>query len=338
MRSLTLQELEAAGDQMGRELPSGSVLLFEGELGAGKTTLAILVAHARDAVDDSTAFVDLSTVDGDDMVADALAAAVGYISPGGDFLSGLLEVLSNGETLIVFDNCEHVIAAVATLCLQIVEGTSNVSFLNTSREALRIEEEFVYLLRPLATPPDTGRLTATQAIAWPAIQLFMERAREGGARGTLSDDEAPTVAGLCRRLDGNPHAIGPLSPGERVVDIGSGAGTDLLLAARRVGPTGRAIGIDMTAEMRERARDGARRCGLAHVEVLDGDATRLPLDDASVDVVMSNGVLNLVPEKDRAFAEIARVLRPGGRLQIADIVTGVELSDAIRRDVELWTG
>jgi ubiquinone/menaquinone biosynthesis C-methylase UbiE len=74
------------------------------------------------------------------------------------------------------------------------------------------------------------------------------------------------------------------------------------------------------------------------VEVLDGDATRLPLDDASVDVVMSNGVLNLVPEKDRAFAEIARVLRPGGRLQIADIVTGVELSDAIRRDVELWTG
>ena len=100
------------------------------------------------------------------------------------------------------------IAAVATLCLQIVEGTSNVCFLNTSREALRLEEEFVYLLRPLASPPDVGRLTARQAMAWPAIQLFMERAREGGARGTLSDDEAPIVAGLCRRLDGNPHAIG----------------------------------------------------------------------------------------------------------------------------------
>jgi len=123
-----------------------------------------------------------------------------------------------------------------------------------------------------------------------------------------------------------------------VLDVGCGAGTDLLVAARRVGPSGRAIGIDMTAEMRERARDGARACGFEHVEVREGDATELPLDDASVDVVISNGVLNLVPEKERAFAEIARVLRAGGRLQIADIVTGVELSHAIRRDIDLWTG
>lgn len=137
---------------------------------------------------------------------------------------------------------------------------------------------------------------------------------------------------------GNPHAIGPLPAGARVVDIGSGAGTDLLLAARQVGPSGRAIGVDMTAEMRDRASAGARAAGLAQVELVDGDATNLPLDDASVDVVISNGVLNLVPEKDRAFAEIARVLGPGGRLQIADIVTGVELSEAIRRDIELWTG
>jgi len=137
---------------------------------------------------------------------------------------------------------------------------------------------------------------------------------------------------------GNPHAIRPVPAGARVLDVGCGAGTDLLVAARRVGPSGRAIGIDMTAEMRERARNGARSCGLEHVEVREGDATELPLDDASVDVVISNGVLNLVPEKERAFAEIARVLRAGGRLQIADIVTGVELSHAIRRDIDLWTG
>jgi len=137
---------------------------------------------------------------------------------------------------------------------------------------------------------------------------------------------------------GNPHAVRPVPAGARVLDVGCGAGTDLLVAARRVGPSGRAIGIDMTAEMRERARDGARACGFEHVEVREGDATELPLDDASVDVVISNGVLNLVPEKERAFAEIARVLRAGGRLQIADIVTGVELSHAIRRDIDLWTG
>ena len=94
----------------------------------------------------------------------------------------------------------------------------------------------------------------------------------------------------------------------------------------------------MTAEMRDCARAGARQCGLTHVEVLEGDATNLPLDDETVDIVISNGVLNLVPEKDRAFAEIARVLRLGGFLQIADVVTGVEVSDAIRRDIDLWTG
>jgi arsenite methyltransferase len=137
---------------------------------------------------------------------------------------------------------------------------------------------------------------------------------------------------------GNPHAIAPLPTGATVVDVGCGGGMDLLLAAWHVGPTGRAIGADMTAEMRARAQAGARALALTHVEVRDGDATQLPVDDGSVDVVISNGVLNLVPQKDRAIAEIARVLKPGGHLQIADIVIGEELPDSALRDIDLWTG
>ena len=137
---------------------------------------------------------------------------------------------------------------------------------------------------------------------------------------------------------GNPHAIGPKPVGATVVDIGSGAGTDLLLTALHVGPQGRAIGVDMTESMRDRARQGAAACGLTHVEVRDGDATALPVESESVDVVISNGVLNLVPDKMDAITEIRRVLKPGGRVQIADIVLSIELSEAARRDIDLWTG
>jgi arsenite methyltransferase len=137
---------------------------------------------------------------------------------------------------------------------------------------------------------------------------------------------------------GNPHAIGPVPAGATVVDIGSGAGMDLLLAAVHVGPTGRAIGVDMTEAMRERARRGAAACGLTHVEVREGEATALPIETESVDLVISNGVLNLVAEKQMAIAEIRRILKPGGRVQIADIVLGVELPEEARRDIDLWTG
>lgn len=135
----------------------------------------------------------------------------------------------------------------------------------------------------------------------------------------------------------NPHAIAPLLPGETVLDIGCGAGTDLLIGARRVGPNGRAIGIDMTEAMRERALSCAATAGLTNVEVYRADATALPLPDATIDVVISNGVLNLVPEKDKAFAEIWRVLRPGGRLQLGDIVLNAPISAEARGDVGLWT-
>lgn len=136
----------------------------------------------------------------------------------------------------------------------------------------------------------------------------------------------------------NPHAIAPLPIGATVVDVGSGAGTDLLLAARQIGPNGRAIGIDMTEAMRHRATQGAAHLGSPNVEVREGDATTLPLENASVDVVISNGVLNLVPEKDRAIAEIARVLKPGGRVQIGDIIIGEVLDDEALADIDLWTG
>ena len=137
---------------------------------------------------------------------------------------------------------------------------------------------------------------------------------------------------------GNPHLIQTLPTGATVVDIGCGAGTDLLLAARRTGRLGLAIGVDMTEAMRQRASEGARACGLDLVEIRAGDAARVPVDSRSVDVVISNGVLNLVPAKTRAVAEIARVLKPGGRVQIADIVIGEVLPDSALRDIDLWTG
>jgi len=137
---------------------------------------------------------------------------------------------------------------------------------------------------------------------------------------------------------GNPHRVAPLRAGETVLDVGCGAGTDLLLAAMHVGPHGKAIGVDMTDVMLERARASAAARGLDHVEVRFGEAEGLPADDASVDVVISNGVINLTPDKSRAFSEIRRVLRPGGRLMLADIIVRDELSEAIRRDIDLWTG
>lgn len=137
---------------------------------------------------------------------------------------------------------------------------------------------------------------------------------------------------------GNPLAIGPIHAGETVLDIGCGAGMDLLLAAKRVGSNGHAIGVDMTEAMIERSRQAAARAGLRQVEIRKADATALPIADCTIDVVSSNGVLNLVPEKDRAFAEIVRVLNPGGRLHLADIALDVELPEDARRNIDLWTG
>jgi arsenite methyltransferase len=136
---------------------------------------------------------------------------------------------------------------------------------------------------------------------------------------------------------GNPHRAGPIHEGETVLDHACGAGTDLLLAARRVGPRGRAVGVDMTSGMLERARRAAVEAGLdARVDVREGVYEALPVETASVDVVLSNGVVNLAPDKRAAMQEVARVLKPGGRLLLADVVVQRELTLDARRDPELW--
>jgi SAM-dependent methyltransferase len=137
---------------------------------------------------------------------------------------------------------------------------------------------------------------------------------------------------------GNPFALGELMPGERVVDCGSGAGADSLIAARLVGPSGRVIGVDMTSEMLAKARRSAEVTGLHNVEFREGVLEALPVSDDWADVVISNGVLNLVPDKTIALGEFFRVLRPGGRIQLADIVLDRPVSSDSKTDVSLWTG
>ena len=136
----------------------------------------------------------------------------------------------------------------------------------------------------------------------------------------------------------NPFSLGPLQPGEQVLDLGSGAGTDSLVAAQMVGPEGSVTGIDMTPEMLAKARIAAAASGVGNVEFVEGEAEHLPFPDASFDVVVSNGVIDLVPDKDAVFAELYRVLAPGGRMQIADVTIQNPVSAEGRRNIDLWTG
>lgn len=137
---------------------------------------------------------------------------------------------------------------------------------------------------------------------------------------------------------GNPTAIDAIAEGETVLDLGSGAGFDCFLAARKVGPTGRVIGVDMTPEMVERARANAEKAGITNVEFRLGEIERLPVEDASVDVVISNCVINLSPNKPRVFAEAFRVLKPGGRLMVSDLVLTRDLPEFIKQSAEAYAG
>ena len=136
----------------------------------------------------------------------------------------------------------------------------------------------------------------------------------------------------------NPFALGRLLPGERVLDLGSGAGTDSLVAAQMVRPGGLVTGIDMTPEMVAKADAAAAEMGADNVEFVEGEAERLPFDDGSFDLVISNGVIDLIPDKDTVFSEIFRVLVPGGRIQVADVTIQRPVSEEGKRNIDLWTG
>jgi SAM-dependent methyltransferase len=150
--------------------------------------------------------------------------------------------------------------------------------------------------------------------------------------------ELPDAAVLASLGCGNPTALAELNPGERVLDLGSGGGIDVLLSARRVGPTGKAYGLDMTDEMLALANSNKAKSGLTNVEFLKGQIESIPLPDASVDVIISNCVINLSADKDRVIAEAFRVLRPGGRFAVSDIVTRGEIPAEVREHVLLWVG
>ena len=151
-------------------------------------------------------------------------------------------------------------------------------------------------------------------------------------------DELPSAAVLASLGCGNPTALAQLHPGEVVLDLGSGGGIDVILSARRVGPTGRAYGLDMTDDMLALARKNATEAGVTNVEFLKGQIESIPLPDASVDVIISNCVINLSGDKRRVLAEAFRVLKPGGRFAVSDVVVRGEVPTAVRRSMELWIG
>lgn len=181
-----------------------------------------------------------------------------------------------------------------------------------ARVSDRAEEEFIF---------PTGRAWALD-LGYPAELL-----------ARVPDGSTESFAGVA-----NPFSLGQLEPGERILDVGSGAGTDSLVAVQMVGAVGSVTGIDMTEEMLAKARASGALMGVPNVEFLEAEAEALPFSDESFDVVISNGVIDLIPDKDAVFSEIWRVLAPGGRIQVADVTIQRPVSEEGRRNIDLWTG
>jgi arsenite methyltransferase len=196
----------------------------------------------------------------------------------------------------------------------------------TPVDAVALREEVKNKYREVATDPHgkhhfhTGRYLAKHL------------GYEHSFIDSLPDVAVESFAGVA-----NPFSLRRLGNGEKVVDVGSGAGFDSFVAADQVGPTGQVIGIDMTEEMLAKSRSTVGKLGLKHVEFREGLAERLPVEDGWADVVISNGVINLCADKKQAFSEIFRVLRPGGRIQFADIANGKPVPESAIRDIDLWT-
>jgi arsenite methyltransferase len=200
------------------------------------------------------------------------------------------------------------VASKVDIDLQVLKSEIKKTYATVSQEP---EKDFIF---------PTGR-------AWAEDLEYPEELSD------VPDTAVESFAGVA-----NPFSLGRLAPGEEVLDIGCGAGTDTLVAAQMVAPKGQVTGIDMTPEMLSRARAAASELGAQNVDFVEGDVEKLPFAADSFDVVISNGVIDLIPDKDAVFSEIFRVLRPGGRLQIADVTIQQPVSEEGRRDIDLWTG
>jgi arsenite methyltransferase len=205
--------------------------------------------------------------------------------------------------------CRHMSPADIPVDVDVLREEIRKTYTDVSTDQ---EQEFIF---------PTGRGWA-QELGYPEPELSQ-----------VPDATVESFAGVA-----NHWLLGRIDPGSVVLDLGCGAGTDLLIAAQMIGAAGRVIGVDMTSSMLERARASAQDMGLANVELHESLIESLPVADASIDVVISNGVIDLVPDKDAVFDEIDRVLRPGGRLQLADVVIHTEVSEDARKRIDLWTG